>query len=285
MSGPAPRPSLTRCGAARPPGRGRHRRRRRCEARLLLAHAIGPRARPRCCATRPRRRRRPASTPLLARRAGARAAGADPRAAGVLEPATSQVSPATLIPRADSETLIEAALAARPGRRRCARAGPRHRHRLPAAGGADRVPRRLGRRRSTAARRRRRWRPRNARALGLADRARSSCADWAAPLARPVRPGAEQPALYRDGRDRRADAGGRPLRAAARAGWRRGRAGRLPGHPGGACRGCWRRAAWPCSSSAPGRPARSAAWPRPAGFTPALPRGPGRHRRGRCCWR
>jgi release factor glutamine methyltransferase len=92
------------------------------------------------------------------------------------------VSPATLIPRPESETLIEAALAA------CSQAKPRRildlgtgtgclllaaLHEFPAAFGVG-VDRSIDAASLAAA---------NAVALGLADRAAFLCADWAAPLA------------------------------------------------------------------------------------------------------
>ena len=73
----------------------------------------------------------------LGRRAAARAGVAHPRRAGVLRPHALPVSPATLDPRPDSETLIEAALGFVARGLACAAPAAhsrrRHRHRLPAA--------------------------------------------------------------------------------------------------------------------------------------------------------
>ena len=153
----------------------------RLEARLLLAHALGIRSEAVL-----RDRTMPAEAPgydaLIARRAGH-----EPLALilGHREfwSLDFVVSPATLIPRGDSETLIEAALAALPDRpavRRVLDLGTgtgclllAALHEFPAAFGIgiDLVP--------AAAH----LAARNAAALGLADRAAFLVADWAAPLA------------------------------------------------------------------------------------------------------
>ena len=91
-----------------------------------------------------------------------------------------QVSPATLIPRPDSETLIEAALAARPGGvgsvldlgtgTGCLLLAALHEFKAAWGVGTDRSPAAAG---LAAA---------NARSLGLAHRAAIVAADWAAPI-------------------------------------------------------------------------------------------------------
>ena len=145
-----PGPSARRHRAA---ARERHRL-ARLEARLLLAprhrqpsprSAPAPRPRPEpccamppCCARRalPTSRPAPATHALLHRRA-AREPLAYILGRREFWSLIFAVSPATLIPRPNSETLIEAALAAfaRP-RPAAPHPRPRHRHRLPAARGA-----------------------------------------------------------------------------------------------------------------------------------------------------
>ena len=107
-------------------------------------------------AARPRRRGGSGDAGAVACPApGTRTARADPRPRGSSGACDFAVSPATLIPRPESETLMEAAIAA------FALAPPRrildlgHRHRLPAAGRTVGVPRRVRRRRGPFAGRRR----------------------------------------------------------------------------------------------------------------------------------
>ena len=153
----------------------------RLEARLLLAHALGVPS-----ATILRDRDRPTDAPgydaLIARRAAHEplALILGKREFWSLEFA---VSPDTLIPRGDSETLIEAALAALPDReavRRVLDLGTgtgclliAALHEFPNAFGigVDRMP---GAARLAA---------RNAAALGCADRSAFLVADWSEPLA------------------------------------------------------------------------------------------------------
>ena len=100
-----------------------------------------------CCAIPPRRRTWPAFAPLVARREAHEplALIVGHREFWSLEFA---VSPATLIPRPESETLIEAAVAAFAGREPPRpRARPRHRHRMSAARRAVGIPRRVRHRR------------------------------------------------------------------------------------------------------------------------------------------
>ena len=133
------------------------------------------------------------------------------------------VSPATLIPRPESETLIEAAVAAFADRE-----PPRlvldlgtgtgclllaALSEFPAAFG-------IGVDRSAAAAA---LAARNAAALHLADRALFVCGDWADALERPIRPCPVQPALHPHRGPRQPDAGGGALRAAHGPGRRPGR--------------------------------------------------------------
>src|SRR6185312_2356452 len=152
----------------------------RLEARLLLAHALG--ISPAALLCDPHIAARPAGyDALLARRAAHEPLAyiTGRREFWSLEFA---VSPATLIPRADSETLIEAALAAFAGR-----TAPRDildfgtgtgclvlaaLHEFPRAFGVG-VDRSAAATRLSAA---------NAASLGLADRAAFLCGDWAAAL-------------------------------------------------------------------------------------------------------
>lgn len=157
----------------------------RLEARLLLAHAMGCRIEdllrePRAPVP-PEAARRFAD--MLRRRRLERAPVAHLTGTREFWSLPFAVSPATLIPRPDSETLIEAALAAFPDRAQVRRildlgtgtgclllAALRE---FPAASGigTDRVPEAAALARD------------NARRLGLAARARFLAADWAAPLA------------------------------------------------------------------------------------------------------
>lgn len=149
----------------------------RLEARLLLAHTLG--CTPADLLREPSRAVPPeAFDALLDRRSGH-----EPLAyiLGHREfwSLDFAVSPATLIPRADSETVVEAALAACPAPRRVLDLGTGTGclllavlHERPGAFGigTDLTPEAAG----LAAR--------NARALGLADRAAFVCTDWAAAL-------------------------------------------------------------------------------------------------------
>jgi release factor glutamine methyltransferase len=153
----------------------------RREARLLLAHALGVQpaqlAGGRDAAVAPDR-----LDALVARRA-AREPLALITGSWEFWSLDFAVSPATLVPRADSETLIEAALAAFQGRaapRRildlgtgtgCLLLAALHEFSSAFGIGVDLVPAAV------------RLAGRNAAALGLADRAAFLCADWAAPLA------------------------------------------------------------------------------------------------------
>ena len=144
------------------------------------------------------------------------------------------VSPATLIPRPESETLIEAAVAAFADRE-----PPRLVLDLGTGTGClllaalSEFPAALGigvdRSAEAAA-----LAARNAAALHLADRALFVCGDWADAAGRPVRSRPGQPALYPHRGPRRPDARGGALRAAHRPGRRR-RTGSRP------IAGCFRR--------------------------------------------
>lgn len=151
------------------------------EARLLLAHALGV---PTAALLRDRGAAVPSGAPdaLLARRL-AREPLAHILGRREFWSLDLLVSPATLVPRADSETVVEAALAATPARasvRRVLDLGTGTGclllallSELPAAWGlgVDISPEAA----ALAAE--------NARRLGLAGRALMACADWAAPVA------------------------------------------------------------------------------------------------------
>lgn len=177
----------------------------RLELRLLLAHALG-------CSTESLLRDLPAPAPpsdfaaLLARRA-AREPLAYIVGSREFWSLRFRVSPATLIPRPDSETVVEAALALRPDKGApfrvldlgtgtgCLLLAVLHERSAAFGVGIDRTELavRLARQ--------------NARDLDLAGRSAFVCADWAAPIGGRIRSGAEQSALYRDSRSRHADAG------------------------------------------------------------------------------
>ena len=143
-----------------------------------------------------------------------------------------KVSPAVLVPRPDSETLIEAALALMPDRQRpwrildlglgsgCLLLTLLREY--PAASG---VGMEVSEEALAVAQA-------NAQALGVAARARLVTGDWRRPdwhrrLGGPFDLAGVQSALYRGRDDRAADAGGLSFRAAAGAGRRRGRASTL----------------------------------------------------------
>ncbi|WP_135466980.1 peptide chain release factor N(5)-glutamine methyltransferase [Crenalkalicoccus roseus] len=156
----------------------------RFEARLLLAHAMG--CRPEDLLREPHAPVPPGAAARFAallRRRLDREPFAHLTGEREFWSLPFAVSPATLIPRPDSETLIEAALDAFPDRDRVRRILDLGTgtgclllaalHEFPRAGGfgTDRVPAAAALARA------------NARRLGLGERARFLVADWAAPLA------------------------------------------------------------------------------------------------------
>ena len=157
------------------------------------------------------------------------------------------LSPDTLDPRPDSETLIAAALAAHPDRAAPLRMSRfRHRHRLPAAGAAQRSCRTRSASASTSvpgavrtarAERRGTWVGSTGffrcRRLGRGDRRRGSTS------CSPTRP------IYRRATIAALAPEVAALRATRRARWRRRRARRLSRPRAGTCRACSRRAALP----------------------------------------
>ena len=141
----------------RPPARRRHRQPPPRGA-PLLAHALGPRPRPPLLREpdvprRPARRPAPRYDALLS-------PAAPPTSRWPTSPATANsgasifaVSPATLIPRARLGNPDRGGTRRlRPPRPAAAHPRPRHRHRLPAARGAARIPGRVRRRRRPVAR-------------------------------------------------------------------------------------------------------------------------------------
>ena len=194
-----------------------------------------------------RARARPrSSAPCSSRRLAREPVARHPRRARVLGPALSLFRPTPSCPRPDTETVVETALRLLSGPRAPLR-DPRSRHRLrlparrpPAraaqapSGSASTAPSAPSRRRAECRAQRR-----------SADAPCSRQSDWAAALPRPLRPRRLEPALYRLAGHRHARSGGARARPAARPRRRRGRARRLPGHPGG------------CAAAArPGRPPR-----------------------------
>ena len=146
-----------------------------------------------------------------------------------------KVSPAVLVPRPDSETLIEAALALLPDRQRPWRIVDLGLgsgcllltllREYPAASG---VGLEISEEALAVA-------EANAQALGVAARARLVSGDWRQPgwqqrLGGPFDLLVSNPPYIEARDDRAADAGGCSLRAATGAGWRVGRACRLPDH-------------------------------------------------------
>ena len=177
------------------------------------------------------------------------------------------VSPATLIPRAEFGGAGRGGARGLPRPRRGAPgARPRHRHRLPAAGGVVRVSRCHRPRSGPGSRRRRHWRGGNAGRLGLAGRAAFAVADWAAPIAGRFDLVLQQPALYRERHHPRADAGGRRGTNPPRR-WMAGWMGSTPTGPSPRrCPACWRRAGGRCWNWARGSGRRSRRSPRAQGL-------------------
>ena len=224
----------------------------------------------RCCGTSGRRSTRPSTSALLARRA-AREPLALILGRREFWSLDFAVSPATLIPRADTETLIEAALALFPDRgsvRSILDLGTGTGCLLLAA--LTEFPAAFGVGVDHGARGGARWRraTRDARA-GRTGR-RSCVGDWAASLGGPVRSDSVQPPLHRGRRDPHLDArGSRSTSRRTRARRRAGRARRLsPDHSrladqlssdgsgGAGTRARGRRHSWPDWRGTRGSPAR-----------------------------
>ncbi len=150
------------------------------EARLLLAHARGVDAR-RTARTGPCARLRGHVRGRRGAAGGARADGADPRPAGVLDPRPGRLGRHADPPRRFRDADRGGARGLPRPRRGAAHPRPRHRHRLPAAGRAERVPGRASASASIA-----RLRPPpgrgNARQRGLAGRCAILVGHWAEAL-------------------------------------------------------------------------------------------------------
>ena len=190
---------------------------------------------------------------------GARTAGADPRPARVLEPGVRRLArhadPPSRVGNADRG----GRRGVRPPRAAATAAGPRHRHRLPAAGRAVRVPGRPRHRRGPLGRGRGAGRAQRRGAASGGSRA-VRVRRLGGRAGRPVRPGPVQPALHPHRGPRRPDARGGAPRAAHRPGRRR----RTDSRPIAGCfprfRDCSPRKASRCWKSARARRRRPPDW-------------------------